>query len=63
MLSVRVVKENQNFRFIHFSKGVEITPKMFFQGVQEGSQLFSEYSDVSLQALLQLGFPAIKGVN
>lgn len=66
MLTVRVIRdfsESHSLKFIHSTKGVEISPKYFFQGLEEGSQTFTEFSQISLKVLGSLGFPKIKGIN
>lgn len=65
-LTVKVIEESesgQTFNFIHSSKGAEISPKYFFQGLQEGTQIFKQFSQSSLDYLKGQGFPAIKGIN
>ncbi|MDD4973226.1 MAG: hypothetical protein PHY93_02695 [Bacteriovorax sp.] len=63
ILTVRVLSENHNLNFIHSSKGVKISPKYFFQGLDEGSQIFTGFSQISLKTLETIGFPKIKGIN
>ena len=63
-LTVRVLRDvSENPTFIHSSKGIEIAPKYFFQGLEEGSQVFTEFSQISLKILGTMGFPKIKGIN
>lgn len=65
-LTVQVLEESdtaKTFNYIHSSKGTEISPKYFFQGLQEGSSIFKEFSQISVGYLSSLGFPAIKGIN
>jgi len=65
-LTVQVVEESESaktFNYIHSSKGAEISPKYFFQGLQEGSSIFKEFSQISLGFIKSLGFPSLKGIN
>lgn len=65
-LSVQVIQESDSdkiFNYIHSSNGAEISPKYFFQGLQEGSQVFKQFSQISLGFIKELGFPSIKGIN
>jgi len=65
-LTVQVIEESETaktYNYIHSSKGAEISPKYFFQGLQEGSSIFKEFSQISLGYIKSLGFPSIKGIN
>lgn len=65
-MTVKVIEESESektFNYIHSSNGAEISPKYFFQGLQEGAQIFKEFSQMSLGHIKALGFPAIKGIN
>lgn len=65
-LSVKAIETPDSpllFNFYHSSKGAEISPKYFFQGLQEGAMIFKEFSAASLDMIKGMGFPAIKGIN
>jgi hypothetical protein len=65
-LTVQVIGDPDSFNtynYIHSSKGAEISPKYFFQGLQEGSMIFQEFSQISLLTIKNLGFPSIEGIN
>lgn len=55
--------QEKTYNYIHSSKGAEISPKYFFQGLAEGAMIFKEFSMISLSYIKGLGFPPIKGIN
>jgi hypothetical protein len=52
-----------NLNYIHTSSGSVMSPSLFFKGLQDGAQIFSDFSMISLVLIKGKGFPAIKGIN
>lgn len=66
MLSVRAITdsgENHFQKYIHSAKGMEISPKYFFQGLNEFAGIYVGFAQTSLAFLTQIGFPRIQGIN